>query len=83
MTVSLDILNVGNLLNKDWGSYQYFGLSSYDNIKLLKVAGYQNGQPVYQLNASNIDYFKENARFVDNVSTSSTWGMMLGIKLSF
>lgn len=83
LTVSLDILNVGNLLNKDWGSYQYFGLSSYDNIKLLKVAGYQNGQPVYQLNASNIDYFKENARFVDNVSTSSTWGMMLGIKLSF
>ncbi len=83
LTLSLDILNVGNLLNKDWGSYQYFGLSSYDNIKLLNVAGYQNGQPVYQLNASNMDYFKENARFVDNVSTSSTWGMMLGIKLSF
>ncbi len=83
LTVSLDILNLGNLLNKDWGAYQYMGLSNYDNIRLLSVAGYQNGQPVYQLNATNIDKFKENSRFVDNVSTSSTWGMMLGIKLSF
>lgn len=83
LTASLDILNVGNLINKDWGLNSYHGLSNYDNIRLLTVAGYQDGQPVYQLNASDVKSFKENARFVDNVSTSSTWGMLLGLKLSF
>lgn len=82
--ITLDILNVGNLLNKNWGEYKYFGVTNgYDNIQLLKVAGFQNGQPVYQLNASDVDSFKENARFVDDVSTSSTWGMLLGFKLTF
>ena len=83
LTASLDILNVGNLINKNWGLASYHGLSNYDNIRLLTVAGYQDGQPIYQLNASDVKSFKENARFVDNVSTSSTWGMMLGLKLSF
>lgn len=83
LTLSLDVLNVGNLINKDWGLTSYHGLSNYDNIRLLTVAGYQDGQPVYQLNAADVAKFKENARFVDNVSTSSTWGMLLGIKLSF
>lgn len=82
--VTLDILNVGNLLNKDWGAYQNFGITNgYDNIQLLKIAGFQNGQPVYQLNATDVEAFKENAQFVDNISTSSTWGMMLGIKVTF
>lgn len=82
-TISLDFLNVGNMLNKNWGMYQRFGISNYDNIQLLKVAGYQNERPVYQLNATNVDKFNENARFVDNVSISSTWGMMLGLKFAF
>jgi len=82
--ITLDVLNVGNLLNKNWGAYQEFGITNgFDNIQLLKVAGFQNGQPVYQLNAANVDAFKTNAQFVDDVSTSSTWGMLLGIKLTF
>ena len=84
LQITLDILNVGNLINKDWGAYKNFGITNgYDNIQLLKVAGFQNGQPVYQLNAASIEAFEENARFVDDVSTSSTWGMLLGIKLTF
>jgi hypothetical protein len=82
--LTLDILNAGNLINKNWGTYQDFGITNgYDNIQLLTVAGFQNGQPVYQLNAADVATFKENARFVDDVSTSSTWGMLLGIKVMF
>lgn len=82
--ITLDALNVGNLINSDWGSYKDFGITNgYDNIQLLKVAGFQNGQPIYQLNAANVDAFKTNAQYVDNVSTSSTWGMLLGVKLTF
>lgn len=82
--ITLDALNVGNMINKDWGSYKEFGITNgYDNIQLLKVAGFQNGQPVYQLNAANMDAFNTNAQYVDDVSTSSTWGLLLGIKLTF
>jgi hypothetical protein len=84
LSITLDVLNAGNLINKNWGAYQYFGISNgYDNIQLLKVAGYQNGMPVYQINSTDVASFQKNARFVDNVSTSSTWGMMLGVKLAF
>jgi hypothetical protein len=84
LSITLDVLNVGNLLNKDWGAFQNFGITNgYDNIQLLKVAGFQNGQAIYQLNATDVAKFNSNAKFVDNVSTSSTWGMLLGVKLSF
>jgi len=81
---TLDVLNAGNLLNKDWGAYQLFGLTNgYDNIQLIKVAGFENGAPVYQLNAANVAAFEKNAQYVSDVSTSSTWGMMLGLKFTF
>jgi hypothetical protein len=84
LQLTLDVLNIGNLINKNWGAYQDFGITNgYDNIQLLKVAGFQNGQPVYQLNAPDLAKFGENAQFVDDVSTSSTWGMLFGIKFMF
>jgi hypothetical protein len=36
--VSLDMLNIGNLLNSKWGAYRSCGLQSYDNVRLLKTA---------------------------------------------
>ncbi|HSO88817.1 MAG TPA: carboxypeptidase regulatory-like domain-containing protein [Draconibacterium sp.] len=84
LEITLDILNVGNLLNSDWGSYKTFGITNgYDNIQLIKTAGFQNGAAVYQLNAASIDAFNSNAKFVDDVSTGSTWSMMLGVKFKF
>ncbi|MEG0517380.1 MAG: carboxypeptidase regulatory-like domain-containing protein [Bacteroidales bacterium] len=35
LQVSLDILNVGNLLCKDWGVYQTMGTKNYDRIRPL------------------------------------------------
>jgi hypothetical protein len=84
LEITLDILNVGNLLNSDWGTYKTFGITNgYDNIQLIKTAGFQNGAAVYQLNAASIAAFNDNAKFVDDVSTGSTWSMMLGIKFKF
>ncbi len=84
LEITLDILNIGNMLNSEWGSYKTFGITNgYDNIQLIKTAGFQNGAPVYQLNASTISAFNENAKFVDNVSTGSTWSMMFGVKFKF
>jgi hypothetical protein len=82
--LTLDVLNAGNLIDSSWGTFKTFGITNgYDNIQLLRVSGFRNGQPVYQLNAANVDAFKNNAKYIDNVSTSSTWAMLLGIKLTF
>lgn len=84
LEITLDVLNAGNMISKDWGSYKTFGITNgYDNIQLIKTAGFQNGTPVYQLNAASIDAFNKNAKFVSDVTIGSTWGMMLGVKFKF
>ncbi len=93
LQVGLDILNVGNLLNSKWGVSQTNGLLNYDNVRPLSVVTLNkngdilliNQEPVYVLNVSNasIDEFKDKSKFVDNVSTRSTWGMMLSVRYIF
>lgn len=88
---SLDIINVGNLLNKDWGAYKSMGSQSYDNLRPLTFVSRQNGVPTYKLNsaASNsdpksvIDAFWKNNHWSKTLSTGSTWGMLFGARLIF
>ena len=57
--VSLDMLNIGNLLNSKWGAYRSCGLQSYDNVRLLKTAS-KVGEPLtYQMNASSREVFQK------------------------
>ena len=104
LQVSLDILNVGNLLCKDWGVYQTMGSQSYDRIRpLTQVKNYQYNPKgndgkgswdqktglnadksiSYILNANSVEAFKSSNTWKNNVSTGSTWGMLLGIRLLF
>lgn len=103
LQVSLDVLNVGNLLCKDWGVYQTMGTSSYDRIRpLVQAKGYKkntasdgkityttvggvnpDGSVSYVLNGSSAENFKNNNTWKNNVSTGSTWGMLLGFRLIF
>jgi hypothetical protein len=39
LQVSLDVLNVGNLLNDSWGCYYYNAFASYDNVMPVTVVG--------------------------------------------
>lgn len=84
LQVSLDILNVGNLLNSAWGIYKTNGLANYDNVRPLRYAGVtEDKKPIYQVNANTSEYFHENSEWTPNVNVSSTWGMLLGLKLTF
>ncbi len=84
LQVSLDILNVGNLFNSGWGVEKANGLASFGNIRLLKTAGVTaDKKPVYQVNAANKALFEKNARWSYDISSDNTWGMMLGVRLSF
>jgi hypothetical protein len=85
LQISLDMLNVGNLINDNWGAYAYNPLASYENVRPLRVAtrGTATAAPTYTLNATSLDDFANKSTISKNISTSSTWGMLLGIRLIF
>ena len=68
--VSLDIMNMGNLLNSNWGVRQFAR-----STNPIKVNGLDNGNvPYYQFDTT----LKES--YVDDFSIRSKWQMQLGIR---
>jgi hypothetical protein len=82
--VSLDVLNVGNLLNSEWGIYKQNALANYDNIRPLRYVDItEDKRPIYQVAANNTEDFRTKSEWVATTTTSSTWGMLLGLKVLF
>lgn len=82
--LSLNTLNIGNMINSSWGTYKTMGILSYDNAQIISLKSVSAaGVPTYQLNATSSAKFVDNTTWKYNVSTSSTWGMIIGLKLSF
>jgi len=82
---SLDLLNVGNMINDSWGTYTYNPLTSYENVRPLTVVsrGSATAAPTYRLNATSLEDFTNKTTLSKSISTSSTWGCLLGIRLIF
>jgi hypothetical protein len=82
---SIDILNVGNLINDNWGVYSFNPLASFDNVRPLTVVskGTATSAPTYNLNATSLDDFAAKTTLSKNISTTSTWGALFGIRLLF
>jgi len=80
--VSLDILNAGNLINKNWGELQLYNqnniLTPVNNSSV--VAG-GTVRPTFRLNPYNNEMLKKT--YSDNLSYSSTYSMQLGIRYIF
>ena len=85
LQISIDMLNIGNLLNNKWGTFTYNPLASYDNVRPLTVVtrGTSTTAPVYKLNATSLDDFTSKTTLSKDISTASTWGCLLGIRLIF
>jgi len=85
LQLSIDILNVGNLLNDSWGTYTYNPLASYDNVRPLSVAtrGTATAAPIYRLNATSLADFATKTTLSKSISTGSTWSCLFGIRLIF
>ena len=77
-----DIINAGNLLNKNWGCYYTNGMLNFENMPLLTPIVSSN-QINYRLNADNAEAFKSRTDWYGNAATSSTWGMQFGLRLKF
>ena len=80
--VSLDILNVGNFLNKNWGKADYY---NQNNILVpannASVVAGGSVKPTFKLNPYNNTMLSQTYR--DNLSYTSTYSMQLGIRYIF
>lgn len=76
ISLSMDIFNIPNLLNRKWGSLVFVPNVVNSNFSLLRFRGIENNQPLYQYN--NTD---ETPWVVDN--QNSRWNMQLGINFKF
>ena len=75
---------MGNLLCSDWGIYYANGLRDYDNIMPLTYRGVDASKtPTFTLTASDRESFRKKAGWNGQLSTSSTWGCQLGVRLIF
>jgi hypothetical protein len=80
--LSLDILNVGNLINKNWGIVQYNNQGSIlkmTNNSLVVANGAVT--PTYQLNPFNNTMLTNT--FANSISYASTYAMQFGIRYIF
>ncbi len=82
LQLSLDIFNVGNLLNKDWGRQFTYGNSFFDNrYNLLQFASLtEDNVPQYRYSpvANGEPYFTN-----DNPLGGSRWVAMIGARYIF
>ncbi|MDR3350544.1 MAG: carboxypeptidase regulatory-like domain-containing protein [Prevotellaceae bacterium] len=81
--LTLDVLNLGNLINSAWGVRKAQITGSYDNIPLLQYAGADaNNRPTFTLPTNTIaSYYTETYKNV--LGYSSTWSMQLGLRFIF
>jgi hypothetical protein len=80
--LSLDVLNAGNLVNKDWGKAYFFNQNNIltpTNQNAVVTGG--TVKPTYRLNPYNNQMLKETFR--DNVGYASTYSMQFGIRYIF
>ncbi|MDY8138311.1 TonB-dependent receptor domain-containing protein [Aquimarina sp. 2201CG5-10] len=77
ITLSLDMLNVLNFVNRDWGRLVFVPNVVNSSFSLLNFVGIENEQPQYQFNISD----GEQPWVVD--LENSRWRAQLGLKFSF
>lgn len=71
LQLSLDIQNLGNLLNSNWGERRI-----YANNRPLEFAGYQDSTPTYRFSGGD-------RTFVDDTSLNSRWRGQIGVRYLF
>ena len=79
LQVSLDILNVGNMINSGWGVYKRQTVSNGAILRYTRLNA--AGQPVFQMVEANGALAKDT--FQNNDVASSTWGAQIGLRYIF
>lgn len=74
---SVDVLNVPNLLSRNWGIKDRFTINNPLSLKSIS----SSGVPVYNL--AEFNKALVTSPFQNDISTFSTWGMQLGLRYIF
>ena len=77
LSISMDVFNVLNLLNKNWGNLVFVPNVVNSSVSLLKFEGVEDNIPQFSFNLPS----DQNPWVVD--SFNSRWRMQLGIKYDF
>ena len=72
----LDVMNVGNLINKDWGHIEY--QSPYSDMRAVRFVGIDQATGKYVYNFDESAVYK---RFLTDVE--SRWSLQLGFRYKF
>ena len=84
--LGLDVKNIGNLLNSNWGNAWSICASSYGNAQPLKLT---NAKDVYVDGAKPVFQFQKNGNavlestFYKTISSASTWEMIASVRYIF
>ncbi|MBN8790131.1 MAG: TonB-dependent receptor [Terrimonas sp.] len=83
LQLSLDIINVGNMLNSKWGIQQT--LISGANTLLTRRSVTAEGVPTFTMNTVQVggQTILPTTAFRDVTTTSTTWGMQIGLRYIF
>ena len=83
LQVSLDVFNIGNLINKNWG-WRY-DLPN-DHYELIQFAGYKNNQdftPQYRFNPQILQITPWIISHSSSPAYSAFWTAQIGVRLTF
>ena len=82
---SVDVFNLNNLLNKEWGRINDRGFGSYTLVNLSDID--DAGVPTYTVNSEILDGLDPDEIFDDSIDDSglrsSRWTMQLGVRYTF
>ncbi|TXF84712.1 TonB-dependent receptor [Neolewinella aurantiaca] len=82
---SIDVFNLNNLLNKEWGRINNRGFGTYTLVNIEDVS--DAGVPTYTVNREILDGISPDEVFDDSLDDSglrsSRWSMQLGVRYTF
>ncbi|AXY78304.1 TonB-dependent receptor [Paraflavitalea soli] len=77
---SVDLLNALNLINSQWGYRYQYTLGTFQDMGILgKPSNFNKDNPTFTLDADNLP----KSGYQANYSTTSTWGIQLGLRYIF
>lgn len=78
LQLSLDVLNIGNLINPSWGVLQ---TPNYSNGGILVPTVAADGTATFQM--ARVDSKLPTSTFRNVLASSTTWGMQVGLRYIF
>jgi hypothetical protein len=82
LQITFDVLNVGNLLNRDWGWSYNYGFNNYSG-NLFTVVTNNSNKPTFNFDITRMNNIKGTYRAYSVSDFMSRWNSQIGLRYSF